>query len=83
MEDLVPGDRVFVTMPSHQKGIFREYDFVVASSFDDQLVLCPLSDKSAWDQDPWENPWRRFLLTWHGLKIGFGADAQTYRPQKR
>ena len=83
MAGLSPGDHVFVVMPSHHRQIPREYDFRVETSFDGSLVLCPLSNKPAQDQDPFENPWRKFCLTRHGLRIGEGADARTYEPQKR
>jgi len=75
----VIGDRIVIVMPSHRMGVDRIYNFVIVeATLDGKYVVSPFTDKAPEAQDPWENPWRRFIISRRGIKVGTGETARTY-----
>ena len=74
------GDYVQITMPD-RKDQFVAYRYVVVEG---GTAECPfisprsLEEKPEMEQTPDENPWRVFVTTLHGLRVGFGDKAKTY-----
>lgn len=77
----VVGDIVSAEIPI--RGMTAKFYFQVVERLEDgRLIISPISSKETWDQGVYENPWRKFLTSHHGLKIGDGENSQTYQLTK-